>query len=446
MRRVGRRRYLALLGVYLVASANALTTIDGSPDDYLEKVRHLEPGMTLELAAGEYREGLYLHGLSGTAAAPIVIRGPANANSAIFIAREGHNTVSIADSSYLELHNLTLDGRGLAVDAVKGEGTARWAHHITLENLRINGHGANQQIVGISTKCPAWNWVVRGNEIQGAGTGMYFGNSDGSAPFVAGIVEGNVVTDTIGYNLQIKHQLPRPAIDGMPTTTQVTVIRRNTFSKEHGGSSGPDARPNVLVGHWPLAGPGQDDLYLIYGNFFYQNPSEALFQGEGRLALYNNIFVNRLNDAIHIQPHNDQVRDVRILFNSVLTPRNGVIIRVSETAPKPRRVLRANAVFAEHPIVGRPTLGNVVGDYAHADLYFKRPYSSPPELDLTPMVNVHSASPFNSETAADLLDIKIDFDEHPRTVPVAGAYASASSPLRRPLTLGRMPPTHVPSN
>ncbi|MBI2798871.1 MAG: hypothetical protein HYX63_01070 [Gammaproteobacteria bacterium] len=446
MRRVGQRRYLALLGVYLAASASALTTIDGSPDDYLEKVRHLEPGMTLQLAAGEYRGGLYLHELSGTAAAPVIIRGPAKGSAAIFVAREGHNTVSVADSSYLELRNLTLDGKGLAVDAVKGEGNAHWAHHITLENLRIVGHGANQQIVGISTKCPAWNWVIRGNEIRGAGTGMYFGNSDGSAPFIAGIIEDNVVADTIGYNLQIKHQLPRPAIDGMPTAPQVTVIRRNRFSKEHGGSSGPEARPNVLVGHWPLSGPGQEDLYLIYGNFFYQNWDEALFQGEGRLALYNNVFVNRLNDAIHIQPHNDQVREVRILFNSVLTPQSGVIIRVPEAAPKPRLVIDANAVFAAHTIVGHPMLGNVVGDYAHADGYFKRPYSSPPELDLTPTVKVHSASPFNSDAAADLLDIKIDFDEHPRTVPVAGAYASASSPLRRPLTLGRVPPTHVPSN
>jgi len=35
----------------------------------------------------------------------------------------------------------------------------------------IHGHGANQQIVGINTKCPAWNWVVRRNVIADAGTG-----------------------------------------------------------------------------------------------------------------------------------------------------------------------------------------------------------------------------------------------------------------------------------
>lgn len=64
-----------------------------------------------------------------------------------------------------------LDGRDLPVDAVKAEGHADWAHHITLENLliRVRGHGNNQQTVGISTKCPAWGWVIRDNEIIGAG-------------------------------------------------------------------------------------------------------------------------------------------------------------------------------------------------------------------------------------------------------------------------------------
>ena len=104
----------------------------------------------------------------------------------------------------------------MPVDAVKSERPARYAHHITLENLLIRGHGNNQQTVGISTKCPAWNWVIRHNTIIGAGTGMYLGDSDGSAPFVAGVIEQNLIVDTIGYNLQIKHQRPRPDVAGMP--------------------------------------------------------------------------------------------------------------------------------------------------------------------------------------------------------------------------------------
>ena len=77
--------------------------------------------------------------------------------------------------------------------------------------------GGNQQVVGISTNgAPTWNWTIRGNTIIGAGTGMYLGNSDGANPFVAGVIERNVVRDTIGYNLQIKHQAPWPGISGCP--------------------------------------------------------------------------------------------------------------------------------------------------------------------------------------------------------------------------------------
>ena len=52
------------------------------------------------------------------------------------------------------------------------------------------------------------------------------------------------------------------------------------------------ARPSLLVGHFPLTGAGRNDVYEIYGNFFWQNPTEALFQGEGNIALYDNVFVN----------------------------------------------------------------------------------------------------------------------------------------------------------
>ncbi len=73
--------------------------------------------------------------------------------------------------------NLEIDGAGaLQVDAVKAEGNADFAHHITLENLYIHNFAAQQQSVGISTKCPAWGWIVRGNRIEGVGTGMYFGD------------------------------------------------------------------------------------------------------------------------------------------------------------------------------------------------------------------------------------------------------------------------------
>ncbi len=185
---------------------------------------------------GEYKDGLPIHYLHGTAEAPITISGPDSGPRAIFAGRPGHNTVSIVNSSYITIRNLDLDGRQLAVDGVKCEGHADWAHHITLDGLRVRGHGNDQQTVGISTKCPAWGWVIRNNVIAGAGTGLYLGDSDGRAPFIAGLIEHNLIVDTLGYNLQIKHQQPRPILPEMPEGPSATIIRHNVFSKANGGS------------------------------------------------------------------------------------------------------------------------------------------------------------------------------------------------------------------
>ena len=201
-----------VLSLAAAGSGHAQAIREASPENYRRLVATLRPGDTLALAPGEYRDGLPLRNLAGEAGRPITIAGPAEGPPATFVGRDGRNTVSIVDSRHLVIRNLVLDGRNLPVDGVKAEGHARWAHHITLENLVIRGHGNNQQTVAISTKCPAWNWVIRGNTIVGAGTGIYLGNSDGSAPFVAGIIERNLIVDTIGYNLQIKHQLPRGEI------------------------------------------------------------------------------------------------------------------------------------------------------------------------------------------------------------------------------------------
>ena len=97
-------------------------------------------------------------------------------------------------------------------------------------------------MVVISTKCPAWGWVIRDNEIIGAGAGIYLGDSDGSDPFIAGLIEHYPVVDTLGYNLQVEHQISNPDITGIPEGQNVTIIHHNVFSKAGGGSDAPMAR------------------------------------------------------------------------------------------------------------------------------------------------------------------------------------------------------------
>ena len=241
-------RHIVFLLLLLCSSIlQAASLVTAGADNYRKFLSRLEPGDTLLLQPGVYKKGLPVHQLHGNKDKPIIIMGSANGPLPVFSARPGHNTISIINASYIVIRNLELDGQGIAVDGVKCEGHADWAHHITLENLVIKGHDNNQQTVGISTKCPAWNWIIRSNTIWGAGTGIYLGNSDGNAPFVGGLIEHNLIVDTIGYNLQIKHQNARPEIPGMPSEPNVTIIRHNVFSKEKGAATGPFARPNVLV-------------------------------------------------------------------------------------------------------------------------------------------------------------------------------------------------------
>jgi len=341
------RRFVCAGLLCLLAGTAASTDYRADTENYRDQLRRLQPGDRLLLEPGEYLQGLPLHNLSGQAGQPIIIEAANPATMPRFIARPRANTVSLVDARHLVLRHLELDGHNLPVDAVKAEGHSRYADFITLEHLYIHDHAASQQNVGISTKCPAFGWVVRGNRIERVGTGMYFGDSDGSDPFVAGMIEGNRVSHTLGYNLQIKHQKSRPT-DYLGRHD--TVIRYNVFSKQD-ALPGPQARPNVLLGHFPLAGAGSEDRYLVYGNLFLHNPSEALLQAEGRVAAYDNVFINSSGDAIHIQPHNDVPRGIDIFSNTVLAAGTGIQVRQGEGMSYRQRVI-GNVVAAATPVLG----------------------------------------------------------------------------------------------
>lgn len=147
----------------------------------------------------------------------------------------------------------------------------------------------------------------------------------------------------------------------MPEGNSMTIIRHNVFAKSANSSTGKMARPNLLVGH---CGPGAEDTYAIYGNFFYRNPSKALFQGEGNIAFYSNVLVNTHGDAINIQPHNAVPRRIDVFHNTVLAANTG--IRVSGGDPAYTQRVMGNAVFADNPIAGGEQRANITGLLAEA--------------------------------------------------------------------------------
>jgi hypothetical protein len=437
-RRPGRARFFIAVACIAASELGAAAVYEASPETYRALLSRLRAGDTLVLAAGEYRDGLPAHRLSGAPDEPIVIAGPERGPPATFFARPGNNTVSIVDSHHLVIRNLVLEGNNIAVDAVKAERQSRAAHHITLENLTIRGHGNDQQTVGISTKCPAWNWVIREVTIVGAGTGIYLGDSDGSAPFVAGLIERNLIIDTIGYNLQIKHQAPRPDISGMPEGRSTTILRHNVFAKPNAGLAA-SARPNVLVGHFPREGRGAEDDYAIHSNFFYQNRNEALFQGEGNVALYGNLFVNAYGDAVRIQPHNDIPRRLTVAFNTVLARGAGIALAQKPDAPRFPQDVFANAVFAGIPLAGAQGPRNLVASQDEAATYLRRPFAPPGELDLRPSWDWAATMAGAALPETPLPDWNRDFDGRPRAPGAIGAYGDIDARPAWPPRLERKP-------
>lgn len=405
------------------------TLVVSPADDYRAMIPSMQPGDVMRFVPGTYDLGLPVTDRVGSPGKCFFFESQDPEDPAVFLGSDSRNTVSIRDSRYVVVRDLILDGDGRLGDGVKAEGNATFADHIVLSGLTIVGHGADQQIVGISTKTTAWSWWIHDNRIEGAGTGMYLGNSDGSAPFVGGLIERNLVVDTLGYNIQIKHQIPRPNLPGLPTDPVVTILRHNVLSKANGASGGDLARPNLLLGHLPLSGPGQDDRYLVYGNFLYHNAVDALFQAEGNLAIYDNLFVNPAGSAVHIQPHNDVPKLVDVFFNTVVASGNG--IRVSGGDPNFTQRVFGNAVFAGTPLSGGETSDNLAAATEEASVYLIDPVADPGAgLDLHPKPD--AGGPIQGvpdlSGVMDLVAADRDFDGRPRGAGFLGAYAGPADP------------------
>lgn len=412
----------------------------------------MKAGDTLLLAPGNYGvntggadtgevPGLPIFNLNGTAAAPIVITGPASGPLPVLMGRSTHNTVRFSDASHVVVRRLEIDGRdrGGAGVAVQGP-----CNNITIEDCYLHGFGDDQQTVAISTTGePTWGWIVRRNLIVGAGTGMYFGNSNGDSPFVAGLVEYNVVRDTIGYCMQVKHQVAWGTVPpGMPTGKTTTVIRHNVFAKSGNSSTGALARPNLLVGDSPPSGPGSSNDFAIYGNFLHENPSEGLFQCEGNVAFYANLMVTS-GTALRVQTQNGAVRNVRIFHNTVVAGGGG--ISVSGGAAGTTQRVFGNAVFSGAAPVSVTSSGgsasdNVTDLRANAPSYLASPLAAIPALNLYPKPGMLEKTPVDSSSVSAFPDSGRDFNGAAYGATFRGAYSGGGTNPGWTLAIAQKPP------
>jgi fibronectin type 3 domain-containing protein len=358
----------------------APAVINVNPSNYLSLVPTAKPGDTVEFAAGNYASGLNLSGMNGTAGAWITFDGSAGA---VILGTASQNTVELDSTSYLVFENFTVDSQHQN-DAVKaGGGLSNVSHDILIKNNTILNADSSQQTVGISTKCIAWNWTIQGNTINGAGTGMYLGDSSGFAPFINGIIENNIVENTIGYGIQIKDQEPYALVSGMPSSG-TTILRYNQFlNNDIQGALGQGARPNVMIGGFPASGPGASDTYQIYGNLIANNVSggDYLMQVTGRAMIHDNILINDSVGGIHVQPHYDDSgtlfnpQQISIYDNTIYDVGTGI----SGAASWP---VVGNLIFANN--TGAPS-GNISDSIANAGLYLTAPSTAPVAANFVPL-------------------------------------------------------------
>ena len=441
-------RQKTVLITILVAWSVAIhaATYYGNPSNYTTFLTQLMPGDTLILSHGDYTDRLNLRDVNGTKDDPIVISGAQLAGMTRFLGHACCNTVSLIRSSFVIIEHLVIDGQNISfIDAVKAEGHQdNWCHDITLRHLTIINHGPEQQTNGISTKCPSWNWHIHHNVIIGAGTGMYLGNSNGEEPFVNGIVEFNLIMNTTGYNMQIKRQNNGSRDSYNIPDTSRTIIRYNVFSKAENASSGGNARPNLLVGGLPTEGHGTADHYEIYGNFFYQNPTEGLFQGTGNVAFYDNVLYNDLGGwgVAILEHHGKKPQNIDIFHNTVAIENGKSVSFFRPDAAFTQRVV-GNALFSDQRVSGATEIrDNLEADFSEAEDYLKDPYSGIPGMDCSPKGSALEGSLISSSPFEHYTNAMRDFDGKLRTWTVRGAYADAGS-VEWPLDLAIRPDLNI---
>lgn len=440
------RKTVARLAIVTLATLGALaggagpaaaTEYTANPGNYREVVPTLEAGDVLTLEAGTYTRTLPITGLRGRADAWITIRGPATGAPAVFVADPGPccNTVELVDTSYLALEHLVIDGNGVdgafGISAKSGE-----VHHIRIEGCTLRGHAASQQTVAISTKVATWGWIIRGNRITEAGTGLYLGNSDGSAPFVEGVIEHNLVTGTVGYGMQIKFQTARPA--ALPPGPTRTLIRHNVFLKDDRPSPDGD-RPNLLVGAFPTSGAGAQDRYEIYGNLLVHNPREALLQASGRVSIHDNVFVDTSGAAIVVVDHDRPLVSARIYHNTIFGAATGVRVGSAGDTAAGGVAIAGNLVFAATPIAGgeraRLVADNQLGAEADAATVVTAPSRTLGVMDFYPRPGQAQGSALDPAILADDVDGHRDFNGADKGgLTFRGAYAGAGANPGWPLS------------
>ncbi len=156
---------------------------------------------------------------------------------------------------------------------------------------------------------------------------------------------------------------------------------------------------------------------------------ENLFQGEGNVALYDNVFFTTGMGGILIRPHNGVPRRVDVFHNTIVAAGRGISVTGAESGAGQR--VAANLVFAgadirsDGDVVVEGNLEHVAGEAGGVLRETMRGLGE--GLDLRPQMDAVVTSPvlLDSSYLDAFVDGALDYARWPRTEATAGAFVPA---------------------
>jgi hypothetical protein len=237
-------------------------------------LRKAQPGTRIQIAPGRYRPGVYVSGLTGTEAEPIVIEGADEKDPPLF--EGGGEALHFPRCAYLTLRNIAVRGQssnGINID--DGGVRNKAAHHVVLEKIRVSDVGprGNHDAIKLSGLD---DFVVRGCTFEGWG---------GQAPDMVGCHRGLIEDCTYKGKPGVSSGVG-PQIKG--GSSQVTV-RRCLFldSCERGVNMGGSTGPTVFR---PQGAKYEAKDVVVEGCTFVGCEAAVAYISCGAIVRYNTIY------------------------------------------------------------------------------------------------------------------------------------------------------------
>lgn len=259
--------------------AQASTSTVTPADNLSAAIGRLQPGDTLLLASGTYRQVLHsLYGTAwprGTPSQPITIAGAPGATVVLQLpaGTPTQDMIYVQNGAWLTFDNLTLDASNLTLTASSGGNGFRFENSVGLRVQNSTVRGGNRYFM--CTLVEGQRLALVGNVFQNCAYGVYASGHDN-------LIESNDISQTAGYGV---HQYQgTPASGQAPPPQDNNVIRNNCI---HEFSQVAEI---VQTGGGVVTAGGTNNQ--VYGNHIYNGPHGLGIQiyGTARNAqVYNNV-------------------------------------------------------------------------------------------------------------------------------------------------------------